>query len=275
MQIDLYTRCWNDMPMLGFFFRHYDPLVRRYVVFDDGSTEGSLDFLHASDNVDVRRMPPDSDPDSRIASATTLLDSCWQESCGSADWVIVTDIDEHLHHADDLASYLRACKESGVTMVPALGYEMVSETFPRGDLILCEELTMGAPSSAMSKLSIFSPDDMVAVNFRAGRHSAEPTGHVVAPARDEVLLLHYRHLDFERTLARHARARTRQRPKDFANDWGYQYSWTRAQFTENWNSLSSHTVDISDPGLRPWDTHEGARWWDRYRRREQAEPTTS
>ena len=166
-------------------------------------------------------------------------------------------------------------KESGVTMVPALGYEMVSETFPRGDLIRARSSRWARRRAGMTKLSIFSPDDIVAVNFRAGRHGAEPTGRVVAPARDEVLLLHYRHLDFERTLARHARARARQRPSYPANHSGYQYSWTRAQFTENWNSLSSHAVDVSDPGLRPWDTHEGARWWNRYRRREQAEPTTS
>jgi len=32
MRIDLYTRCWNDAHMLGFFFRHYDTLVQRYVI---------------------------------------------------------------------------------------------------------------------------------------------------------------------------------------------------------------------------------------------------
>ena len=58
MRIDLYTRCWNDAHMLGFFFRHYDPLVQRYVVFDDGSTDGSLDFLRAHPKVEVRPMPP-------------------------------------------------------------------------------------------------------------------------------------------------------------------------------------------------------------------------
>ena len=180
----------------------------------------------------------------------------------------MTDIDEHIHHADDLASYLRACKASGVTMVPALGYEMVAESFRATTSFSREALTMGAPWSAMSKLSIFSPDDIVATILRRAS-SAEPTGNVVAPARDELLLLHYRHLDFERTLERHALARERQRPKDLAHHWGYQYSLDAGAVAQNWRLLCGRAIDISDPGLRPWDTHEGDRWWDRYRWREQ------
>jgi Glycosyl transferase family 2 len=265
MRIDLYTRCWNDAHMLGFFFRHYDPVVQRYVIFDDGSTDGAYEFLRSHPKVKLRAMPPRSDPESRVASGLAVLESCWHASRGRADWVIVTDIDEHIHHADDLASYLRACKARGVTIIPALGYEMIADKFPRDDLLLSRALTMGAPCSGMNKLNIFSPDDIVATNFAIGRHSAEPTGNVVAPARDELLLLHYRHLDFERTLARHALARARQRPKDLAEGWGFQYAWTRQQFAQHWRDLAARAIDTASPELRPWDTHAGERWWDRYR----------
>jgi hypothetical protein len=268
MRIHLYTRCWNDMHMLGFFFRHYDPLVQRYFIFDDGSTDGSYRFLRSLPKVTLQRMPPRSDPESRVASGLAVLESCWKASRGAADWVIVTDIDEHIHHAQDISAYLRACKARGVTIIPALGYEMIAEDFPRDDLLLSNALTMGAPWSVMSKMNIFSPDDIVAANFAPGRHRADPVGNVVAPPRDELLLLHYRHLGFERTLERHALARARQRPKDLANGWGFQYSWTREQLAEHWKGLSGRAIDIADPNLRPWNTHEGERWWDRYRLRE-------
>ena len=38
--VHLYTICWDEADMLGFFFRHYDSWVDRYVIYDDGSTEG-------------------------------------------------------------------------------------------------------------------------------------------------------------------------------------------------------------------------------------------
>jgi Glycosyl transferase family 2 len=61
MRIDLYTRCWNDADMLGFLFRHYDPLVQRFVVYDDGSTDDSLEILRSNPKVEVRPTPPYSD----------------------------------------------------------------------------------------------------------------------------------------------------------------------------------------------------------------------
>jgi hypothetical protein len=265
MKIDLYTRCWNDLHMLGFFFRHYDRYVQRYVIFDDGSTDGSCEFLQTHPKVELRTMPPPSDPLSRIASGVAVLESCWQESRGSADWVIVTDIDEHIFHPHDLANYLSACKARGITIIPSLGYEMMAEEFPQGDLLLCRSVTTGARWDGMDKMNIFSPNDVAATNFAPGRHLSEPTGTIVAPASDESLLLHYRHLGFERTFARHALARSRQRPKDLESGWGFQYSWTRNEFREHWGSLLERVVDISNPSVRQSDTRSAERWWDRYR----------
>jgi hypothetical protein len=180
MRIDLYALCWNEAEMLGFFFRHYDRFVQRYVIYDDGSSDRSLDILHANPKVEVRNTTLNSNPDSWVLSAMQVYESCWKESRGIADWVICTDIDEHLHHPH-LFEYLLRCGNDGITMVPALGYQMLSETVPSGDRLLCESMTMGAPWGQMSKLSIFSPDAIESANFELGRHSAEPTGSVVAP----------------------------------------------------------------------------------------------
>jgi hypothetical protein len=260
MQVDLYTRCWNDADMLGFFFQHYDPFVQRYVVFDDGSTDGSLDLLGAHPKVDLRAMPEYSDPQSRVASGTSVLESCWKESRGNADWVIVTDIDEHLFHPR-ICEYLAACSSQGITIIPALGYQMVANDFPPADRPLCRTTTLGAPSHVMNKLNIFRPDAIEATNFAHGRHTAALQGHVVAPMRDELLLLHYRFLGFERTQRRHELYAGRQRSKDLAMGWGVQYSWSREKLKAVWDELEAQLVDIARPDLEPWMTHPGPRWW--------------
>jgi hypothetical protein len=260
MKIDLYARCWNESDMLPFFFLHYDKLVQRYIIYDDASTDNSREILRLNPKVELRPMPPYSDPESRIRSALALQETCWKESRGTADWVIVTDIDEHLYHPH-MYQYLAQCRARGVTIIPALGYQMLSERFPGDKNVLCHSLTKGACYALYSKLNIFSPSEIEAVNYAPGRHTAAPTGHVVLPIRDELLLLHYHLLDFERVRKRYAQFLTRQRKTDVAMGWGKQYSSSSDQLREAWNGVANQLVDISQPNLRPWKTHEGPRWW--------------
>lgn len=55
MRIHLYTQSLNEAAVLGFFFRHYDPWIERYIVFDDGSTDGTLDLLAQHGRVEDRK----------------------------------------------------------------------------------------------------------------------------------------------------------------------------------------------------------------------------
>jgi hypothetical protein len=264
MIVHLYTRCWNDAPMLPFMFRHYDSVVQRYVVFDDGSTDESLKILAAHPKVDLRRMPDYSDPSSRIASGLALLENCWQESRGLADWVIVGDIDEHLYHRD-LSGYLTGCKAEGVTIIPALGYQMISGEFPGGTALLCRTVTTGSVDPHFNKLNLFSPDGVVATNFEPGRHAAALEGRIVAPRVDELSLLHYKYLGFERTYARHQQYQTRQRPGDIARKWGLHYAWSREKLRDRWDHMAAQLVDIAVADFNPDEDHPRPRWWDKYR----------
>ena len=54
MKVHLYTKVWNEEEMLPFFFRRYDPLIDRYIIYDDGSTDNTLKLLAAHDRVEIR-----------------------------------------------------------------------------------------------------------------------------------------------------------------------------------------------------------------------------
>ncbi|HEX5210181.1 MAG TPA: glycosyltransferase family 2 protein [Pseudolabrys sp.] len=250
--------------MLGFFFRHYDRFVDRYVVYDDGSTDTSVEILRANPKVEVRPAALPRDGGSFVLSAMQVFESAWKESRGGADWVICTDIDEHLYHPQILA-YLEACKNKGVTIIPALGYQMLSETFPHNDQLLCESVTLGAPWVQMNKLGVFAPDAIENVNFSLGRHTARPTGRVLAPDRDELLLLHYKYLGFERTFRRHEECAPRLHETDTQNGWCHRWSWSREQLRNDWANFERDLVDVSRPDLKPWQSHPAPRWWEPYR----------
>jgi hypothetical protein len=162
-------------------------------------------------------------------------------------------------------AYLADCRAKGITMVPALGYQMLSETFPPADQLLCENVTMGAPWIQMNKLGVFSPDAIEDSNFGLGRHMAQPTGRAVAPDRDELLLLHYKYLGIEHTQRRHEECAARLEKIELENGWCHRWRWSRGQLLEDWRKFERDLVDVSRPDLKPWESHPAARWWDGYR----------
>ncbi len=243
--------------MLPFFFRHYDRFVTRYFIFDEGSTDASLLILRSHPNVEIHRFVR-VDPASFALSEQALSNECWKASRGLADWVIVTDIDEHLYHSD-LSTLLIRYKAQGTTFIPALGYQMISEEFPGPSELLCETRAQGAPWPGMCKASLFDPMAIEEVDYGIGRHVAAPTGNVRLPPQDELLLLHYKFLGFEHTLARLRQLRSGLGTKDIVNGWGLKYSWSEAQLRDNWDAIAENAVDVLEHACSPDRDH--ALWW--------------
>ncbi len=262
--VHLYTICWDEADMLGFFFRHYDSWIDRYVIYDDGSTDGSLDILRAHPKVEVRSFER-VNPDSFVLSHTLMQNEAWKESRGLADWVVITAIDEHLWiPGKSMESYLSTQKEHGVTLVPALGFDMIGDGLPEDRGLLIDHIHQGQPSIPSSKLSIFNPNALEETNFGTGRHSAQPAGRLILPERDELILWHFKRLGFERTMTREKIQGTRLGSVDIANAWGFQYLWSSEKFTAEWEKFRKGSVPL-DPqrrgGVRP---EAEFLWWNSY-----------
>ena len=259
--VHLYTVCWDEADMLGFFFRHYDPWVDRFVVYDDGSTDGSLDILRAHPKVELRAFDRVRS-DSFVLSHKAMQDHAWKESRGRADWVVVTAIDEHLHiKGRGMAAYLMEQAGRGTTLIPALGFDMHGATMPDDRGLLTETVTRGRPRIGFNKLSIFDPIAVAETGFGPGRHAAEPVGRLRLPARDEVMLWHYKHLGFERNCAREAAQAQRLGAADIANGFGQHYLWPREQLRAFWDGMEREGRDLAADGFEPDRACARPLWW--------------
>jgi hypothetical protein len=263
MRVHLYALCWNDGKMLPFFFRHYDPFVDCYLIYDDGSTDESLEILRRHSRVEVRSFVR-RHPDSFALSEQAMSNECWKESRRNADWVIVTDLDEHLFHIDML-EYLKRCRREGVSMIPALGFQMISNSVPKKDETLCWSYTVGAPWAQMMKLSIFDPNRIDDVNFSVGRHSAEPVGETVVPEIDEVMLFHYKYMGFEETHLRHQQLRAGLRERDLSERWGHKYLWSSEELETDWRDTMARALDTRRMRRNPARSFPIRPWWQKYR----------
>lgn len=258
MRVHLYTLSWNEMKMLGFFFRHYDPLIERYVFYDDGSTDGTLDVLRAHPRVEIRRFER-HDADSFVLSSRHLNDHVWKESRGLADWVVISAVDEHLYHRD-LPGYLELARRAGITAIPGLGYEMVSADFPDPAEELTRTRTRGAPEPMWNKLNLFDPDAVDETNYEVGRHTARPTGRITYPETDELLILHYKYIGFDYVQRRHALLSSGLGATDRKHKWGFQFDFASSELSDKIAELEKRAVDVARLA-EPGQDHPAARWW--------------
>lgn len=260
-EVHLYTVCWNEAEMLGFFFRHYDAWVDRYVILDDGSTDETLDLLHSHPRVEVRRFPRLED--SFVHAHTHLNNTVWHDSRGRADWVVLADIDEHYHHPGaPMRDYLTEQRASGVTLVPALGFGMVHDELPSGTGRLVDVARRGRPRAPFNKLAVFDPDAITETGIGHGRHVASPQGDVRLPDQDEVMLCHYKHLGFDRWVARDDLLGTRRGERDIVEGLGVHYFLTSDERRDFWATLLAESRELGGPGFAPAEVAVGPFWWD-------------
>jgi hypothetical protein len=254
MSIHLYAACWNEERIIPFFLQHYAPLVDRIIIYDDHSTDRSVELLRASPKVDVR--PFRREAESYLDAHLILFETCWQESRGRADWVCLVDLDEFLFHPD-WHHYLAAQKDTGVTVIQALGYEMVSETFPPVGADLANTLTRGQRDLHLDKTGLFAPDAIEQMNHIVGRHRCSPVGRVVPPVHYCMQLRHYKTLGLDYVLARAHALAGRITGDDLARGWSVHYlrddDSIRAHFQEQLAQAKPVPSPlVTKPKKKPW-----------------------
>ena len=238
MKIHLYALCWNEIRILPYFMRHYQPYIERFIIHDDSSTDGSVAFLNSYPNVKLERFRNRGNlfVSSFVKKALKFYNNQWKKSRGKADWVIICNIDEHLYHKN-LLDYLEYCQQQGITILPSLGYQMVAEYFPETEGRLCDTVVRGTPLKNWNKICIFNPNEIKEINYEPGRHTASPTGNVIFPETTEIKLLHYKYLGIKYLKERYAELATGIKTGDRKKNFGHQYFKKEAKLEQELNQL--------------------------------------
>jgi hypothetical protein len=241
MRVHVYAICWNEIRLLPFFLRHYSPFAEKFIILDDGSTDGSIEFLQQQPNVNL--VAANRNGGSYIDQSRAFFNEAWKRSRSLADWVITCNIDEHVYHPD-LEAYLRRCQREGITLLPACGYEMVALRFPSPHGRLCDHVRFGArsnklkgPSAMVDKVMIFNPSALEEIEFSHGRHQAYPSGNAILPGSTELKLLHYKFLGPEYAVLRYAELKSGLSSPDIQSGRGYQYLWEASRIRQNYDAV--------------------------------------
>ena len=245
LEVHLYTICYNEMSIMPFAVDYWKTVADKVFVLDNGSNDGSIEYLRNVPGVEVIHFGDGSGFNDKINMR--VKNHAWKASRGKADFVIVTDFDEFMY-AKDLRAELQGMKDRGETICKPRGYNIYSETFPEYEEgKLCHEICgKGIYDSMFCKVTIFNPNEIREMRYEPGAHNCRPLGNVKWYSGDNIFLLHHKNLGIDYVLKRSGVYRKRLSEDNKRMGWGVQYCLTEKKFRENFNDIYNKCENIND-----------------------------
>lgn len=235
-KIWVYALCYNESYFVGNFLTAYKD-AEKIIIYDNHSTDNSVELLKQDSRVEIRFF--DSGNELRDDIHMKIKDSCWKESRGKADWVIVIDFDEIFSRARCIDGEvifdldLSEPYNNGFNIIKPYGYNMISMDAP---LYTNDHPFKYSPKGKYyhptEKLCCFRPDQISDMNYGAGCHTADPRD--MNRRKDGVKILfdkdykalHFRAWNYELYMKRTEIRRTRLSSINKEHNWGQQYENT-------------------------------------------------
>ena len=249
-RIEVFTLCWNEMAILPYAVDYWKQFASHVTVYDNGSTDGSVEFLHKQgDLVEVRKFDTNNRKDN--TAHMVLKNMMWKEARGRADLVCVCDLDEFLIIKGDAVDKMT---RSGGTICEPIWYELVSDempTYTEGKLLheLRPMAMMSRVSQRMptqSKAVLFNPNKITEINYGPGSHRCDPVGDVRFYGGD-IYILHVNNaLSLSYRMKRYHQQRQRLSANDVHKGYGRHYGATDTAIKLNWAYMHKRMVNFGE-----------------------------
>lgn len=247
LTVDLYTLCWNEIDLLPFVVDYWKRFVRHAYVFDNGSTDGSIEFLQQFPWITVIRY--DTKDKSDVKIYTTIKNNVWKYSKGKADFVTVCDMDECLF-SNDLEKELKYMKENNQYILRPAWYTMKSNRMfnhVEGKL-LHQQMKTAHGDGGLDKAILFDPNFIMDMNYKEGCHvyNSNPKEAKIYD-RHNIFLLHFEKcFGVEYSIKRKQLIGKRVPKQNIENGLSVHYMYSEERMREDYINLLNSTFDINE-----------------------------
>ena len=245
LEVHLYTLCYNEMALMPFAVDYWKTVADKVFVLDNGSTDGSIEYLKSIPGVEVVHFGDGSGFNDKVNMR--VKNHAWKASRGKADFVIVTDFDEFMY-AKDLRAELQGMKDRGETICKPRGYNIYSKEFPEYEEgKLCHEICGKAvPDKMFCKVTIFNPNEIKEMRYDAGAHDCRPIGNVKWYTGKGIFLFHHKNLGLDYIFKRNGLYRKRLSQENKRMGWGVQYSIAERKVAEDFENKYKQCKDVNE-----------------------------
>lgn len=252
MTIHLYTLCWNEMDILPFVIDYWKRLpITKAVVYDNGSTDGSVEYLKQFDWIEVRHFETKGMND-EIQRDTK--NSCWKESVGKCDFVIICDMDEVLY-SNDIISELNFMKENGYNVLATNWYALCGDKKPKyQNGVLLHEIIKTVYKQKINwqyndigKFMLFDPNSISEMNYDIGCHEANPKPLLKLYKSDNILAIHFnKGFGVDYFIERRKTMNKRLSDVNKKHGFCYEYGLPEEKIAQEYNSNKSKSFNIME-----------------------------
>lgn len=187
IKVDVYTLCYNEMKIAPFVVQYWKEYANKVVVYDNGSDDGSIEYLGRFPFIEIRHFDSDGLNDEINIQ---IKNSVWKESRNKSDFVVVCDFDECIY-SPNLIEELKYMKKNGMTLCKPREYVMLSDEFPVFDSNKFSYQIMKTGYSGRSKYLIFDPNKILEINYLPGAHICNPIGEIKAYDGNRIFNFHH------------------------------------------------------------------------------------
>lgn len=250
MTIHLYTLCFNEMDILPFCVDYWKRFASHVTVYDNGSTDGSVEFLQHFDWIEVRSFQTDG---MDTQKQTDIKNQAWKESKGKADWVVVCDTDELLF-SNHLEEVLKEMQDGGYTALGCKWYQLLGDDKPQyeeGKLLhelipRVAEQQINNQDKTIGKILLFNPNAVESTNYGVGCHAISPNGNYRLYKTDKALIVHVeKGFGIDYKLQGFKERNERRSNKNKQRGFGTHYAKSEAVLSEEYKKLIDKSVDIN------------------------------
>ena len=241
MRIEVFTFCWNEMTVLPFAVDYWRRYADHVTVFDNGSTDGSIEFMQQhADLISVEHYETGNQINDQVLM--NMKNDCWRQSRGRADLVVVGDMDEMLI---PMGEELQRMKDEDFTICMPRWFTLMSDEVPQHeDGRLLHELRPYAYQSP-GKAIIFDPNRIDNVRYSPGAHQCMPEGYV-RWFDGGIYCLHSDHnFSLENKIKRYRAMNARQSAINRQKGWGIHYGFTEEHLRKAWAEMWQNTTDFN------------------------------
>ena len=244
MTIHLYTLCWNEMDILPFVVDYWKRFVTHAWVYDNGSTDGSIEYLKQFDWITVEHYESDGMDDSKLRD---IKNSKWKQSKGKADWVVVCDMDEIVYSKNILKEFEEATA-NGYTAIDCDWYWFCEDYLPeyKNDGQLLHQKCTKFYNNPGKHL-IFNPNEINEINYSIGAHTARPTGNYKPFNNNNIAVFHTnKGFGIEYKSERYKEMNNRLSEIDRKNKWSIHYGFSKEVLINDYLNCQKKSFNVND-----------------------------